>query len=235
VVVRVVAGSDGCCGGRGRWRLLWWSQWHCLWQWIIWQGKGGGQWRGRWGSQSRAVAEVAIATATAGVAAMVNAMAVMATATASWWWQLRQCQWWAEGEGNSNSTGGGDSDSRRGGRWAGWACGISPLLDSHLANIQRFLLKVHQTRFPRNSICSGNSHKIPFARELDSTPNLPGIPPCVWCTTEWHYTSTNRKSRSLVWITRSHATSNFCPLLFVARKTMLRRAHRVQTCLVSRG
>ncbi len=43
-------------------------------------------------------------------------------------------------------------------------CGISLLLDSHLSNIQRFLLKVHQTGFPRNSICSGNSCKIPFAR-----------------------------------------------------------------------
>jgi hypothetical protein len=77
-----------------------------------------------------------------------------------------------------------------------WGCGISPLLDSHLANIQQFLLKVHQTRFPRNSICSANSHKIPFAWDLDLTPNPPGILSCVWCTTKWHYTNTNRKSRS---------------------------------------
>jgi hypothetical protein len=77
-------------------------------------------------------------------------------------------------------------------------CGISLLLDSHLVNIQQFLLKVWQTRFPRNSICSGSSHKFPFAPDLDSTLNLPGIPPCVWCTTKWHYTSTKQKSCSLV-------------------------------------
>jgi hypothetical protein len=66
-------------------------------------------------------------------------------------------------------------------------CGISPLLDSHIANIQRFLLKVCQTRFLRNSICSGNSRKIPFSWDSDLTPNSPGILSCVWCTTEWHY------------------------------------------------
>ena len=90
-------------------------------------------------------------------------------------------------------------------------CKISLLLDSHLANIQQFLLKVRQTRFPRNSIRSGNSRKIPFARDSDSTPNLPGILPCVWCTTEWHHTNTKQKSHLLVWIRQSHAMSNFCP------------------------
>ncbi len=50
-------------------------------------------------------------------------------------------------------------------------CRISLLLDSHLANIQQFLQKVCQTRFPRNSIHSGNYRKIPFARDSDSTPN----------------------------------------------------------------
>jgi hypothetical protein len=58
-------------------------------------------------------------------------------------------------------------------------CGISLLLDSHLVNIQRFSLKVCHTRFPRNSIRSENSRKIPFAPDSDSTPNSPGIPPCV--------------------------------------------------------
>ncbi len=91
------------------------------------------------------------------------------------------------------------------------ACGISLLLDSHLANIQQFLLKVCQMGFPRNSICSGNSCKIPFAPDSDSTPNLPGIPPCVWCTTKWHHKNTKQKSRLLVWMTRSHAMSNFPP------------------------
>ncbi len=94
-------------------------------------------------------------------------------------------------------------------------CGISLLLDSHLANIQQFLLKIHQTRFSQNSICSGNSRKIPFARDLDSTSNSPGIPPCVWCTTEWHHTNTKRKSRLLVWMMQSHAMGDFC--LFSAR------------------
>jgi hypothetical protein len=64
----------------------------------------------------------------------------------------------------------GEIDSRC--IWAGQKiqqghCGISLLLDSYLANIQRFLLKVRQTRFPRNSICSGNSRKIPFAPDSD--------------------------------------------------------------------
>jgi hypothetical protein len=90
-------------------------------------------------------------------------------------------------------------------------CGISPLLDSHLANIQQFLLKVCQTRFQRNSIHSGNSRKIPFARDSDSTPNSLGILPCVWCTTEWHHINTKWKSCSLVWMTQSHAMSNFRP------------------------
>jgi hypothetical protein len=94
-------------------------------------------------------------------------------------------------------------------------CGISLLLDSHLANCQQFLLKVCQMRFPRNSVCSRNSRKIPFARDSDSTPNLPGIPPCVWCTTEWHHTNSKQKSHSLVWMTQSHAMSNF--RLFSAR------------------
>jgi hypothetical protein len=49
-------------------------------------------------------------------------------------------------------------------------------------------------RFPQNSICSG------LGLNLDSS----GIPPCVWCTTEWHHTSTKRKSHSLVWMTQSH-------------------------------
>jgi hypothetical protein len=89
------------------------------------------------------------------------------------------------------------------------SCGISLLLDSPLANIQQFLLKVCQTRFPRNSFCSGNSRKIPFAPDLDLTPNLPGIPPCVWCTAEWHHTNTKRKSCLLVWMMQSHAMSNF--------------------------
>jgi hypothetical protein len=48
-------------------------------------------------------------------------------------------------------------------------CGISLLLDSHLANIWRFLLKICQTRILQNSICSGNSRKIPFAQDLNST------------------------------------------------------------------
>ncbi len=90
-------------------------------------------------------------------------------------------------------------------------CGISPLLDSHKANIQQFLLKVHQTRFRGNSICSGNSHKISFARDLDSTLNLPGILPCVWCTTEWHHVNIKQKSRLIIWMTQSHAMSYFCP------------------------
>ncbi len=89
-------------------------------------------------------------------------------------------------------------------------CGISLLLDSHLVNIQHFLLKVRQTRFLQNSICSGNSCKITFALDLDLTPNLPRIPPCVWCTNEWHHTNTKWKSRSLVWMMWSHAMSNFC-------------------------
>ncbi len=50
-----------------------------------------------------------------------------------------------------------------------------------------------------NSICSG----------LGLNSNLPEIPPCVWCTTEWHHTNTKRKSRSLVWMMQSHAMSNF--------------------------
>ncbi len=62
-------------------------------------------------------------------------------------------------------------------------CRISLVSDSHLAYIQRFLLKVYQTRFPRNSICSGSSCKIPFVQDSDSTPNLPEILLCVWCTT----------------------------------------------------
>ena len=86
-----------------------------------------------------------------------------------------------------------------------------PFSDSHLANIWQFLLKVRQMRTPQNYICSGNSLKIPFAQDLDSTPNLPRIPPCVWCTTEWHHTNTKRKSRLLVWMTQSHAMSNFFP------------------------
>jgi hypothetical protein len=90
-------------------------------------------------------------------------------------------------------------------------CENSLLLDSNLANIQQILLKVRQTSFPRNSIHSGNSRKIPFARDLDSTPNLPGILPCVWCTTEWHHTITKRKSCLLVWMTQSHAMSNIHP------------------------
>jgi hypothetical protein len=73
------------------------------------------------------------------------------------------------------------------------------------------LLKVHQTRFLQKSICSGKSHKITLAPELDSTPNLPGIQPCVWCTTEWHHTNTKWKSLLLVRMTQSHAMSNFCP------------------------
>ncbi len=88
-------------------------------------------------------------------------------------------------------------------------CGISLLLDSHLVNIQQFLLKVCQTRFPQNSICSENSHEIPFAPDLDSTPNSPGILPCVWCTTEWHHTNTKQKSCLLVLMTQSHAMSDF--------------------------
>ncbi len=90
-------------------------------------------------------------------------------------------------------------------------CAISLLLDSHLANIQHFFLKVRQTRFQQNYICSGNSHKILFAPDSDSTPNFPGIPPRVWCTTEWHHTNTKRKSCSLVWMRQSHAMSNFHP------------------------
>ncbi len=90
-------------------------------------------------------------------------------------------------------------------------CGISLLLDSHLANIQQFLLKVCQMRFPRNSIRSENSHKIPLTQDSDLTPNLPEIPPCVWCTTEWHHTNTKQKFCLLVWMTQSHAMSNFCP------------------------
>jgi hypothetical protein len=91
-------------------------------------------------------------------------------------------------------------------------CEISPLMDSHLANTQQFLLKVCLTRLPRNSICSENSREIPFAWDSDSTLNLLGIPPCVWCTTEWHNTNTNQKSCLLVWITQNHAMSNFCTL-----------------------
>jgi hypothetical protein len=99
-------------------------RWLCLWQWLIRQGNGSGRWRGRLGSRSWVVAEVAIATATAGVAAMVNAMAVMATATVSRWWRLRECQWWGEGERNCNDTGGSNSGSRRGARSAGRAAAV---------------------------------------------------------------------------------------------------------------
>ncbi len=79
-------------------------------------------------------------------------------------------------------------------------CGISLLSYSHLANIKQFLLKVSQTRFPQNSICSGNFREIPIPQDSDSTPILPGILPCVWCTTEWHHTNTKWKSRLLVWM-----------------------------------
>ncbi len=113
-------------------------------------------------------------------------------------------------------------------------CGIPLLLDSHLANIQWFLLKVHQTWFPRNSICSGNSCKNPFGPDSDSTSNLPEIPPCVWCTTEWNHTNTKQKSCWLVWMTRSHAMSSFCPFLLVACETISQRARWVWACLVSR-
>ncbi len=84
-------------------------------------------------------------------------------------------------------------------------------LGPHLANIQQFLLKVRQTRFLRNSICLGNSREIPFTRDSDSTPNSPGIPPCVWCTTEWHHINTKQKSRLLVGMTQSHAMNDFRP------------------------
>jgi hypothetical protein len=114
-------------------------------------------------------------------------------------------------------------------------CGISLLLDSHLANIQQFLIKVCQTRFLQISICSGNACKIPFAPDSDSTPNLSGIPPCVWCTTEWHHTSTKQKSCSLVWMMQSHAMSNFC--LFSSRclQDNAGTSMQVQACLVSRN
>jgi hypothetical protein len=63
-------------------------------------------------------------------------------------------------------------------------------------------LKFHLLRkFPQNS----------FALDLDSTPNLPENLPCVWCTTEWDHTNTKRKSCLLVWMTQSHAMSNFHP------------------------
>ncbi len=63
-------------------------------------------------------------------------------------------------------------------------------------------VKFHLLRkFPHNSICSG----------LGLNSNLPEIPPCVWCTTEWHHTNTKRKAHLLVWMTQSHAMSNFCP------------------------
>ncbi len=99
-------------------------------------------------------------------------------------------------------------------------CGILLLLDSHFSSYlaihaKSLPNKIHAKfhllrRFLQNSICSG------LGLDLDSL----GILPWVWCNTKWHHTNTKWKSCLLVWMTRSHAMSNFHLFLLVAHKTM---------------